>query len=776
MTEQVQVNGGAPALDLKATKAALTSSSTSSRIAQLRAVDDKISQKCMSSHAVLPARETRLLLTFCRFIALDKQIQLQLLKLLFWTHSFYGDRDSRLAVQRCLVSIFKEGDADLLTPLVEAIRREAPKPSIATSNAFVLLEWCSLLMQNLAGTPHWDKFGKDIIAAAADALEKCCLASSKSGVSKSALVTARRGFRKLVSVPESRDKTITEAVQALSAKAAQPSPKNAVMLGVIAGVCSRKAEAKPILDKQKSHYFSFYVREILGSKTPVPKHQAAGLGDFFSAFVTPEEFEKEVVAPLEKGLLRAPEIVLNDLITPLVKSLPKDWDLSRVLQGHLLKSLLSNTKSSNAVVRSGALAAFRVVADRCHDLELMEKVTDEIVTPLKGGKLASPDHRVLHCEMLLAVPMSGGIATKIATGLPVPIGKEGNEAALTAETSVLSRSVKALLSDGTEIPKAVTDAYAKGLVDKKLPSRRIWVLSAGDVFNSFQSDNGRTPAYVKFGESVLPPLFDTYNEVLKNPLKSSQDGTITAAFVVCAVAPAVLKNESNEKLTSLLKQFCVQKQCLELEPKPSFLLNPRVYSKLSSDDDARWLSRALSAVASSLPEDAASNVSSAWVHACLYLICSPSLTTQLRKEAADALAMVYLQNSDKIAKVVVNGIWDWISAVESVDKDSTPVLAKADKSNLQIALRSICLTSEDFKKAGKDANVAQLEEQMCSLLVLARARLIPRVAWIELCLRLGLDPGELAKKHEEVLLNEVVKRSEFSQPVSLRHSSDNASY
>lgn len=56
MTDQVDANatantngnGTAPALDLKATKAALTSSSTSSRIAQLRAVDDKISQKGMA--------------------------------------------------------------------------------------------------------------------------------------------------------------------------------------------------------------------------------------------------------------------------------------------------------------------------------------------------------------------------------------------------------------------------------------------------------------------------------------------------------------------------------------------------------------------------------------------------------------------------------------------------------------------------------------------------------------------------------------------------------
>lgn len=672
-------------------------------------------------------------------------------------------------MQRCLVSVCKEGDADLLTPLVEAIRREAPKPSIATSNAFVLLEWCSLLMQNLAGTAHWDKFGKDIIAAAADALDKCCSPASKPGVAHSALVSARRGFRQLVSVPESREKTISEAVHALAAKAAQPAPKNAIMLGVIAGVCSRKPESKPVLEGLKPHYFTFYTREIIGSKTPIPNHQAAGLGDFFSTFVSPEEFEKEVVAPLEKGLLRAPEIVLNDLITPLVASLSKDWDLSKTLHGHLLKSLLSNIKSSNAVIRLGAARAFRTVADRCKDLSLMEKVADEVVAPLKGGKLASPDHRVLHCEMLLAIPMSAGIATKISAGLPAPIAKEGNEAALTAETSALSRSVKALLTDGTEIPKPVSDVYTKGLAEKKLPSRRIWVFNTGDIMDAFQFGEAQTPVLFKFAETVLPPLFDTYNDVLTNPLKSSQDGTVTAAFVVCTVAPLLRKAESNQKLSALSKKFSVAKQCLELAPKPSFLLNPRVYTKIASDDDARWLARALAAVASSLPEDTASSVSSAWTHAFLYLICSTAVTPQSRKQSADMLSDVYLSNPDRIGKVVVNGIWHWVLAVENGDKESAPVLAKTGNANLHIALRSICLSPADFEKAAKKPDQPQLEEQMCSLLVLARSQLIPRAAWIDLCLRFGLDPGELAKKHEKVLLEEVVKRSEFSQPVSLNY-------
>lgn len=700
-------------------------------------------------------------------VAFDKHIQLQLLKLLFWTHSFYGDRESRLAVQRCLISICKEGDIDLLTPLVEAIRREVPKPSIATSNAFVLLEWCSLLMQHLAGTPHWNKFSKDILLATADALDKCCSPASRSGVAHSALVITRRGFRKLVSVPESRDKTITDAVQALSAKGAQPSPKNAIMLGVIAGVCSRKPDSKPVLETQKVHYWTFYTREMIGSKIPVPQHLAAGLYDFFSTYVTPEEFEKEVVPPLEKGLLRAPEIVLNDLITPLVASLPKDWDLSKTLHGHLLKPLLSNIKSSNAIIRSGAVRAFGIVAGRCQDLELMEKMADEIVTPVKGGKLASADHRVLHCEMLLSIPMSGGIANKICAGLPVPIGKEGNETALAAETSALTRAVKTLLAEGTDIPKAVADAYAKGLTDKKLSSRRIWILNAGEILDAFKSNVAQAPALVKFAESILPPLFDTYNDILANPLKSSQEGTVIAAFVVSSVVPILLKTESDQKLTALSKNLSVLKQCLEIEPRPSFLLNPRVYTKITSDDDARWLSRALTTVAVSLPEDAASSISTAWAQVFLYLICSTALTPKLRKECADALMALYLANPKKISKVVTNGLWSWLQAMESGDKDSAPVLAKVDTGNLHAAVRSICLTTAEFEEAGKEPDQTQLEEQMCSLIVLARPRLIPRTAWIDLCLRVGLDPGNLAKRYEDDLLDEVVKRSEFSQPVSL---------
>lgn len=66
MSEQVDVNGAVPAFDLKAAKAALTSSSTSSRISQLRTVDEKISHKSMHFQCCPGLQNAELLLT-CLF-------------------------------------------------------------------------------------------------------------------------------------------------------------------------------------------------------------------------------------------------------------------------------------------------------------------------------------------------------------------------------------------------------------------------------------------------------------------------------------------------------------------------------------------------------------------------------------------------------------------------------------------------------------------------------------------------------------------------------------
>ncbi|KAK3332721.1 armadillo-type protein [Cercophora scortea] len=736
----------APDFDLVEATTALRSSLTSTRLAHLRSIDDKISQKL-----------------------LDRKTTAILLSVLFWTHSFYRDRPSRQAVQKCLVSISNLQDADILALLVNAVRQEAQKNGIAPGSAFVLLEWCSLLMQNLAGTPLWEKFGNDIILASADTLEKCLQPTSRGSVGHSALVITRRGFRKLVS-GDDREKTITNAVQVLATKGPQPTPKNAALLGVIAGVCSRNEDAKPILANLKSQYLTFYTREIVGSRTQVPAHLAGGLGDFFEAFVPLDDLEKDVFPALEKGLLRAPEVVLNDLITPLVHALPEEFDLSKTLSARFVKPLLSNVKSSNADIRSGAVRAFKEIITACRDFAVLEQVADEILTPLKTGKLASADHRVLHSEMLSALPMSTGIAVKIAAGLPALTAKEANEAALSAETLALNASAINLIPSDADIPKTLIDAYVKGLADKKLPVRRIWILRAGDVLYTFSQDaEGSLPAnFIKFLEAVTPPLLATFSEVVANPVASAQSGIVTGALVLCAVG-SLLQRPEAANLHSLAKKASIQKNALVLDPKPSFLLNPRIYSKFS-DEDSKWLHRALSATAPALGSSS-SVVRVAWAQGFLYLICSAASSPAVRRETMDALSDLYVKSaatsdgpSSLITETIVDGLWSWVYATEAADKDSAAVIAKSQNSNLHLVFKSICLSPKQYAdRASADPDKAKLESQMCSLLVLARPELIPRISWIELCLKVEVDPGELARKYEQTLIDEIVAKTGIDQ-------------
>ncbi|KAB5571790.1 armadillo-type protein [Coniochaeta sp. 2T2.1] len=725
--------------DLVAARSALFSSSTTARISQLRLIDEKLAHN-----------------------ALDPASTVGILKVLFWTHAFYNDRASRHAVQRCLVSIAKSGDAKVITPLVGAIRQEAQKNGIAIASAFVLMEWCCLLMQHLTGTPLWEKFGNDIILADADALEKCLQPEAKGGIPRSALVITRRGIRKLVSFPDSREATLSSAIQMLTTKGSQSTAKNAALLGVFAGVCSRNTEAKPILIKLKPSYFSFYTREIVGSRTPIPEHLAGALGDFLSAFVTPEDLEKEIFPSIEKGLLRAPEVVLS-LLPPFVHSIPEEIDLSKTLSGRLLKPLLSNVKSSNATIRTGAVSAFKEVVSACRDFTALEQVADEILGPLKTGKLASADHRVLHSEMLVSLPMANAIASKIVTALPTVLAKESNESALAAETQALNKSLIDLLPSDAEIPKGATDIYVKGLVEKKLPFRRIWIVRAGEILHTFRDDQELPGSFLNFAEAVFPPLLEAFKEVDGNPLVAAQNGLVIGALVASSVA-SLLQRSGSSSLAALAKKYSVQKQSLAVEPKPSFLMNPRIYSKLQTSDDFQWFCRALSALAPAVAAAENAAVELAWANGFIYLIASSHIAPAVRREFANALSDVYAQSGGVISKFIIDALWQWLANLESGEKESAAILSKSNPSSISPVLRAICLAPKDYStRAGTDASKERLEAQMCSLLVLARPELIPQAKWIELCLHVGVDPGELAGKYEEQLINEVVSRTGFDQ-------------
>ncbi|PHH67394.1 hypothetical protein CDD81_164 [Ophiocordyceps australis] len=722
-------------IDVPAAKEALASSSTNVRIAQLQQIDDLLTRK-----------------------SLDQELIPVLLDLVFGTHALYYDRESRFAVQKCLVSAISSGtSSQAIAPLVKAMREESNKPGIAASSAFVLMEWCSILMQNLASSPFWEHLASDILLTDANVVDKCLQPPCRPSVVRSTIVVTRRGFRKLLGSAPLPDKCLDNVVSILTAKGSQPVAKHAPMLGSVAGVCARQPALKPLLDSQKARFYDFYIREIVGSRSAVPEHVCRGLDDFFQNFTTTDEVDKELMPAIEKALLRSPEVVLGSVLKTLVNSLPSDFDLSQILQTRLLKPLLANVKSSNPAIRSGSMAAYRAIVAHSRDVFSLDAVVDEIATSLSSGKLTSPDHRISYAEMLESITLSRKCAEKASASLATVASKEGNEAALTSETLALARILTTVLQQDGEVPKAALDSVVKGLAEKKATSRRLWMLLVGNALQSLAS-NKVTPGTCTFAESVTPQLMANFDEVVSNAATAAQNGLVVGAYILTSLAPPLKQQFAGSSIDSSLTKADIISQAMSLTPKHAFLLSSRIYSKMSVQLDLEWFCQALYSVGQSLDTKSDRKVTLAWSEAMIYLVTAPEIPSKVQQAASKSLSRLYAQSPSLISGFAVEGLWSYFEQDQSKEGD-----IKMEKPYMGHVLKSICLEPNSRFLLKVKATTECLEAQVCALLVLARPDLIPRCSWIDVCLRMGLDPGHLALRYLDDLFGEIEKRTSLDQ-------------
>jgi Generalcontrol nonderepressible 1 (Gcn1) N-terminal len=686
-----------------------------------------------------------------------------LLSLLFETYPLYIDRRSREAVRRCLQAVCANAKAlECFPGLISSLKTEAAKPGIAAANAFVLTEWFSVLLIEFAQRKElWSKWGLDIILADTQTLATCLNTSSKNSVKHSALVVTRRALRNVFrSAPFGPD-TVSKLVSALTAKGPNGQAKNAIILGVVAGVAARVPTVKPAFEAVKKECYAFYTREVIGSRVALPSHIGNGLHDLFQGFTTMEDLQKDLIPAIEKGLLRAPEVVLNDLVAPMVNSLRADLDLSELLQKNLLRPLLSNVKSTNPSIRSGALRTFEAIAEKSQIEPVTDKVCDEILTPLKQNKVTVPEQKILHAQMLKALHASPTLAKKIPAGLAPVALKEANEAAVEAETAAIVRHVISGYKSGASVDASVAESFGKGLVDKKSSVRRIWALQTGQVFWSLSQEELQQPAVLSLAQVTLGKMSESFNEVLKNPLPAAQSGLATVAATFAAISLSKFRGALDPKVKTIIDKAAIAKHLLVAEPKPSFLLNFRVYTKLQGSEEVTWAARALAALSIDLASgNRDPDVEEAWSQAFLFFITAATIPQQARKEAASTLAEAYCKHPAKIGQVIVGGIWRWRHYIDVNERDTAAASAKSGNSQLHLALRAVCPTPEEATKLGSPIETTVLEDQLLHLLILSRPGLVPHASWIDLCLRTGVDPGRLVGRTIQKCLQEIKNATE----------------
>ncbi len=163
--------------------------------------------------------------------------------------------------------------------------------------------------------------------------------------------------------------------------------------------------------------------------------------------------------------------------------------------------------------------------------------------------------------------------------------------------------------------------------------------------------------------------------------------------------------------------------------------------------------------------DPLSSSAIAWSQAIIFCICSSSVKPDVRKDASEVLSKLYLKFPSAISRVIISGLWRWRASVESGDKDTAAVLAKTENNNIHHVIRSICLSPAEILELNGQVEISVRMEQMALLLVLSRPELLPRVNWIQLCLKVEVDPGNLARESGDALVQQILDCTEFNEKV-----------
>ncbi|PWY70413.1 60S ribosomal protein L19 [Aspergillus heteromorphus CBS 117.55] len=680
-----------------------------------------------------------------------------LIGLLFKTYPRYVDRPSRQAVQQCLRSLLKAPvSADDLKYLTQKLLAEAAKPALAPGPALVLAEWCSIVLQILAEDPETPLSAVlDTIAVDAKALEICLASNPKPAVKISALRVTRRALRATFSSATWGDDAVRESVRRLTSDSAA-GQKNAPFLGVISGVSARLPTKKPIVEEEKKAVLAFYVKELVGSKAAPPAHIADGLGDFFASFVTYEDIASELIPPFEKSMLRSPEVVFSGLLPSLCASLPDGIDMSELLHSRLLKHLLSSMKSNNPVIRQGAVRSFESLLSKSKDQALLIKITSEVMGPLKTQKITNPEQRAVYAQALAAISPSVDLSKDVVQGFVPVFSRESNEAALEQEIKSFCKHLAFLVQSNVKISDDAINAIVKGSSDKRVPFKKLWQLNVSEVIWQVEPSTLANSEVQPLVSKFLGKMKELYNEVFANPLPSAQGGYLSTAHVYLALLERSSAVQSFDK--AAWEETVAQS--MVLAPKPSFLLNPKAYSKLTAQAEIQWAVRALAAVTTgSKFEKADDAAKTAWAQAFIYNVVAPGLHSSFREETTRVLTDVHMKNVGSIGPTVTSALWTWTLSFRTGEKESAPVSAGPESQRfLHLVVKAICPPASALQTL--ENATADLKNQLIGLLVLCRPELIPNTSWIASCLRTGTDPGDLVREFPDRCLEQLTRLQE----------------
>lgn len=691
--------------------------------------------------------------------ALDSQIPPELsiviFELLFRTVSLYVDRDSRRDAQQCLRDLLRAPTTSsaVLPACVQSIQKcsTAVQPP---ANALVLVEWCCLLLQHLRADEAFNLDSVlDVICANAISLAVCLGTSSKTGIQHSAILVTRRALRSIFS-SKNGESVLRAAVSRLTV-GTHSGPNNAPFLGVVAGVTVRSTDLKPVFEELKPAVFQFYTTEIVGSRHILRHHIATGVDDFFASYTTIEDLRHHIWPSFEKAVLRAPEVVLNDVLICLTAALADSIDISEDVLHRFAKPLIANIKSSNLSIRNGAIKTFGTLLSRCKSEDHLLTIANEIIAPVKTNKVTNAEQRAHHLQLLQKLIPFPKLSQKLLLELNAVFVRESVESTLEVAVTSFFYHLEFLLQKQHALTKESFSEALKGCGEKRINIRKLWLAKTGELLWSLE-DSHIFPSeiFVEYASAALSKFHQSFEEVCANPVQSAQNGSLFLGYMFTALSCQRFRGQSGPNGLPLLEESTILQKALAFSPKISFLLNSKVYGKLVSYNDYLWNVRALSAVFkpeyfASLPEEA----QDAWAQAFIYDFCSSNAPVNVRSYIMDALKATYLENPELVGSVIIRGIWYWLQALSLGDRETPAIHSATGANRLSSVIKAITHPPRDW--TDQPSRLTSIESQLIGLLVICRPELVPGIRWIDVVLLTGIDPGNLVRQNSEACLKEV---------------------
>ncbi|KAH9915889.1 armadillo-type protein [Fomitopsis serialis] len=522
---------------------------------------------------------------------------------------------------------------------------------------------------------------------------------SKSSLQKGALTRHPRTIAKVMQTLMSKPKT-------------SPSPLSTVpLLGICVDVKIRlknvKDDSLKTVDSAlKADVLNFYGSTVLMSKTQVAPHTTSALHDFIQTFVTVEDFGTAILPTMDKALLRSPEISLA-VVTDFVKAYPHaiEGDSFR----RLLTPVLNSARSSNATVRLNATLLFKAIIEETQQASDIDLAVNELLALPKASKTAGPDHRVALYTMLGYVKPSPSAAI-LESGLPL-LAKETHDAAVSALSSSLAPHLGHCLREDVAIPAGATSVLVREANSSKPAIRRAFCILVARY----------TATAVLLGPFAASGKFDDF---------ISRNSTLQSMLTAGA--------------------------------KPSFLLWEKVYQKLSSADDERWLLRASEATLAHFSKELLRNEQACGMIGMIFLhLASNSQHSQVRRMTLASLEASAAKLPEAVNCIATSALSTYLlkgrssSLRDSVEENDV-------HSRLGDRLAAFCLASVTSSEAcdeqvRKSALVSR--RHVDRLLSWVEANLQPggtsRLLWIELCQKSRVDPHELITER----LNEILRET-----------------